>query len=168
MAGLSGAKPAQASGKRRQAELQALHGAVVDLVAMMNQPQRDDTLLKEAGLSLERALFPLLVGIERFGPIGVVGIAERSGRDHTTVSRQLARLVELGLVEKRASPRDARVHEALVTKKGRRMTEALSEARQRLAAPVLARWSDRDFTTFVRLLRRFVDDAKRAGDEAAG
>ena len=149
---------ANASGKRLKAELQALHGAMVDLAAMMNQPQRDDVLLKEAGLSLERALFPLLVGIERFGPIGVVGMAERAGRDHTTVSRQLARLVALGLVERRPSSTDARVHEAVITKKGRQMTDALAAARQRLAAPVLARWSDRDFSNLVRLLRRFVDD----------
>ncbi len=144
--------------KKRKAQLHALHGAIVELVAMMNQPQRDDVLLKEAGVSLERALFPLLVGIERFGPIGVVGAAERAGRDHTTVSRQIARLVELGLVERRPNPADARVHEAVITKRGRQMTEALAAARQRLAAPVLARWSEKDFSSLVQLLRRFVDD----------
>ena len=154
---------AKAPGKRLQAELTVLHGAMIDLVAMMNEPQRDDVLLKEAGLSLERALFPLLVGIARFGPIGVVGMAERSGRDHTTVSRQLAKLVALGLVEKRPGASDARVHEAAITKKGRRMTDALAAARQRLAEPVLAKWSEKDFSTFVRLLRRFVDDVAGEG-----
>jgi DNA-binding MarR family transcriptional regulator len=165
MAEMSGARKsrAKALGARQKAELAALHVAMVDLVAMMNRPQNDDVLLKEAGLSLERALFPLLVGIARFGPIGVVDMAERAGRDHTTVSRQLARLVELGLVEKRPSPADARVHEAVITRKGRRMTDALTAARQRLAAPVLARWSEQDLTTFVRLLRRFVDDVTGEG-----
>jgi DNA-binding MarR family transcriptional regulator len=143
--------------KRLKAELQELHGAMVDLFAMMNQPQRDDVLLKEAGISLDRALFPLLVGIARFGPIGVVDMAERAGRDHTTVSRQVARLVELGLVERRPGA-DARVHEAVITKSGRRMTDALAAARQRLAAPVLAKWSEKDFASLTRLLRRFADD----------
>jgi DNA-binding MarR family transcriptional regulator len=146
-------------GKQPNALLPELHAAIVELVAMMNQPQRDDVLLTEAGLSLDRALFPLLVGIERFGPIGVVALAEGAGRDHTTVSRQVAKLVELGLVEKRPGA-DARVHEAVITRKGRQMTDALTAARQKLAAPVLAKWSKKDFATLVRLLRRFVDDIK--------
>jgi len=152
--------------KRPNAQLHQLHAAIVDLVALMNRPQNDDVLLKEAGLSLERALFPLLVGIERFGPMGVVGLAERAGRDHTTVSRQIARLVELGLVERQPGKSDARVHEAVITRAGRRMTDALSAARHRLAAPVLAKWSEKDFETLVRLLRRFVDDiaAPEQGD----
>lgn len=144
--------------KPPKTQLHQLHATIVDLVALMNRPQNDDVLLKEAGLSLERALFPLLVGIERFGPMGVVGLAERAGRDHTTVSRQIARLVELGLVKRQPGKADARVHEAEITTAGRRMTDALATARQKLAAPVLAKWSERDFESLVRLLRRFVDD----------
>ena len=143
---------------RKAVQLRELHAAIVELVVLMNQPQNDDVLLKEAGLSLDRALFPLLVGIERFGPIGVVELAEGAGRDYTTVSRQVAKLVEFGLVERRRNKDDARVHEAVVTKRGRRMTDALAAARQRLAAPLLERWSERDFDNLVRLLRRFVDD----------
>jgi DNA-binding MarR family transcriptional regulator len=155
--------PANSAAKRRNAELRLLHGAMVDLFAMMNQPQRDDVLLGEAGVSLDRALFPLLVGIERFGPIGVVELAEGMGRDHTTVSRQVAKLVKLGLVERQPNPADARVHEAVITNSGRRVNDALTAARQRLAAPVLARWSEKDFGSFVRLLCRFVDDVKASG-----
>ncbi|KYF65168.1 MarR family transcriptional regulator [Sorangium cellulosum] len=139
-------------------KLRELHGAMVDLFAFMNQPQRDQALLAEAGVSLERALFTLLVGIERFGPIGVVELSERAGRDYTTVSRQVAKLESLELIERRPSPADRRVHEAVITDKGRQVTDALHAARQRLAAPILARWSEEDFNDLVRLMRRFVDD----------
>ncbi|XXX47568.1 MarR family transcriptional regulator [Sorangium sp. So ce119] len=131
---------------------------MVDLMALMNQPQRDQALLAEAGVSLDRALFPLLVGIERYGPIGVVELSERAGRDYTTVSRQVAKLESLGLIERRPSPTDRRIHEAVITDKGRQMTDALDAARQRIAAPILARWSEEDFSDLVRLMRRFVDD----------
>ena len=103
---------------KSQDRVRRLHGAMVDLVALMNRPQPDNRVLKEAGVSLDRALFPLLSGIERFGPVGVVDLADRAGRDHTTVSRQVAKLVELGLVERQPSAADARVHEASLTKKG--------------------------------------------------
>jgi len=155
---VSDKRPKRAGAGKAKAQLPQLHAAILDLLVLMNRPQQDDILLNEAGLSLDRALFPLLVGIERFGPIGVVALAEGSGRDHTTVSRQVAKLVELGLVERRPSAADARVHQAVVTKAGRRMTDALAAARQRLAAPVLAKWSEKDFESLVRLLRRFVDD----------
>ena len=48
-------------------QLRVLHGALLDIVAVMNRPQRDEALIKEAGIALDRALFPLLVGDERFG-----------------------------------------------------------------------------------------------------
>lgn len=139
-------------------KVRQLHGAIVDLIALMNQPQRDEALLEEAGISLDRALFPLLVGIERFGPIGVVELSHRAGRDYTTVSRQVAKLVSLGLIERRPSPADRRINEAVITDKGRQMTDALDAARQRIVAPILAKWSEEDFSDLVRLTRRFVDD----------
>ncbi|MEJ0043612.1 MAG: MarR family winged helix-turn-helix transcriptional regulator [Rhizomicrobium sp.] len=152
---------------RKASQIRDLHAAMIDLVALMNEPQRDEFLLREAGVSLDRALFPLLSAIERFGPIGVVDLADRAGRDHTTVSRQVAKLVALGLVERRAAGHDARVHEAVLTRNGRKMTDALAAARQRIAAPVLARWSARDFDSLVRLMRRFVDDLAGLGNKDA-
>lgn len=143
--------------KITKTDFKTLHGAMVDLFALMNLPGRDDVLLQEAGLSLERSLFPLLVGIGRYGPIGVVALAERAGRDYSTVSRQVARLESLGLVERRPHSIDRRINEAVLTAEGRKMTEALDAARLRLATPVLAEWSDDDFRDLVRLLRRFVD-----------
>lgn len=151
-------KPSDTRTPRLEAQARGLHGAMVDLFALMNRPQPDMIVLKEAGVSLDRALYPLLSGIERYGPVGVVDLAGRVGRDHTTISRQVARLAELGLVDRRPSAADARVHEINLTKKGRQMTDALAAARLRLAAPVLARWSEKDFNSLVRLMRRFVDD----------
>ena len=77
------------------------HEALIDIVSVINRPQRDEMFVREAGIPLDRALFPLLVVIERRGPIGVVELADRVGRDYTTVSRQVAKLESLGLVERR-------------------------------------------------------------------
>ena len=143
---------------RKNARLRDLHRSLLDLMGVLNRPQRDEALIAEAGISLERALFPLLVVIERLGPIGIVELADRVGRDHTTVSRQVARLESLKLVSRRASPDDRRVREVLAAAKGKAMVVAIDGARERLAAPVLAQWSERDLDQFARLLRRFVDD----------
>ena len=84
-------------------QLRELHGAVLDIVSAINRPQRDEALIREAGIPLDRALFPLLVSVGRFGPIGIVELADRVGRDYTTVSRQIARLESLGLVERQGN-----------------------------------------------------------------
>jgi DNA-binding MarR family transcriptional regulator len=144
--------------RRIKMDVRKLHGAMVDLFALMNRPQRDNALLREAGVFLDRALFPLLVGIERRGPIGVVDLAEGVGRDHTTVSRQIKKLAGLGLIERKPGRADRRIIEARITRKGRAVTDALDAARVRIAAPILAQWNNEDFDDLVRLMRRFVDD----------
>jgi DNA-binding MarR family transcriptional regulator len=139
-------------------DVRHIRSALIDLVGVVNRPQTDAALIKEAGISLDRALFPLLVGVERRGPIGVVELADRVGRDYTTVSRQVSKLEMLGLVKRRASDVDARVREAVITDQGKRMTRAIDTAREKLAAPILAKWTYKDRQDLIRLMRRLVDD----------
>ncbi len=135
-----------------------LHNALIDLVGFMNRPQRDTALIQEAGISLDRALFPLLMGIQRHGPVGIVELAELAGRDYTTVSRQVAKLESLGLITRQSSRSDKRIRAAVVSAKGREMATALDRARERLATEVLANWTKKDLQDLVRLMRRFADD----------
>src|SRR3984885_15646455 len=139
-------------------EIRQLHHTLVDLVGLMNRPQRDSALLQEAGVSLDRALFPLLIVIERKGPIGVVELGELVGRDYTTVSRQITKLHGIGLIKRHASKTDDRVREAVITAKGKVMTSAIDAARERMATVLFAKWSKRDLQDLARLMRRFADD----------
>lgn len=141
-------------------QLSRLHGAILDIVGAMNRPQRDAVLIKEAGIPLDRALFPLLVGIERFGPIGVVDLADRVGRDYTTVSRQVAKLESLGLAERRGSAADRRVRQSVVTPKGKAMTELVDAARERIGRAIFKTWEAREIDELVRLMRKFADAVK--------
>jgi DNA-binding MarR family transcriptional regulator len=147
--------------------IRALHGALIDIVGVMNRPQRDEMMVREAGIALDRALFPLLVGIERRGPIGIVDLADRVGRDYTTVSRQVAKLESLGLVERQAGATDRRVRQAMVTAKGKAMTDAVDAARERIGRAVFATWDERDIDELVRLMRKFADTMSNDDSEAA-
>jgi DNA-binding MarR family transcriptional regulator len=142
---------------RISARTRALHEALIDIVGVMNRPQRDEMMVREAGISLDRALFPLLVGIERRGPIGVVDLADRVGRDYTTVSRQVAKLESLGLVKRQTAAADRRVREAIVTSKGKTMTDAVDSARERIGRAIFATWHERDVEALIRLMRKFAD-----------
>ncbi|KGT91664.1 MarR family transcriptional regulator [Erwinia typographi] len=141
-------------------QLRALHGAILEIVAVINRPQGDERLIKEAGINLERALFPLLVGIERLGPIGVVELAERVGRDHSTVSRQVAKLEGSGLVERRPGAADRRVREAVITPKGKTMTDHVDAARERIGREIFASWQQDDVDKLVQLLSKYAGALK--------
>ncbi|OEC97530.1 MULTISPECIES: MarR family winged helix-turn-helix transcriptional regulator [unclassified Rhizobium] len=142
------------------AQLRELHSALVEIVGVMNRPQRDEAMIKEAGISLDRALFSLLVLVERLGPIGVVELADRVGRDYTTVSRQVAKMEGLGLISRRENAMDRRLREAVITEQGKAMTDRIDEARERIARSIFAKWDDKDIEDLVRLMRRFADDIK--------
>ena len=141
--------------------LRELHGALIDIVSVMNRPQRDEEMVRQAGISLDRALFPLLVMIERLGPIGIVDLADRVGRDYTTVSRQVSKLEELALAQRRESPTDRRVREATITGQGKAMTDKVDAARGKMAQRIFSDWEQDEVRDLVRLMRRFAASVTR-------
>lgn len=141
-------------------QLKALHGAVLSIVRVMNQPQRDEAMVRAAGISLDRALFPLLVGIERFGPVKVGDLADGVGRNYTTVSRQVTKLEELGLVQTQEGAQDRRAREAVVTARGKALTDSIDAARERIGRSIFEKWDERDFAELVRLLQKFAADIR--------
>jgi len=143
------------------ARMRELHGALIAIASVMNRPRNDQRLVAAAGIRLDQALFRLLVAIERMGPIGVVELAERLGRDYTTVSRQVARLEAMELVTRRGNAQDRRIREALVAPKGKEMTDRLDEARARLAREAFREWPEREVDELVRLMTRFAAELER-------
>ncbi|EHS52713.1 transcriptional regulator, MarR family [Rhizobium sp. PDO1-076] len=135
-----------------------IHGALVDIVGIMNSPQRDAAMIREAGISLDRALFPLLLMVARKGPISVTDLADLVGRDHSTVSRQIPKLEELGLIERRSAGADRRVREAVITPAGTQMTAIIDGTRKQLAGRLLKDWSEEDLQSLAVLIRKLADD----------
>ena len=136
-------------------QLRALHMALLEIIGVMNAPQRDEALIAAAGIRLDRALFPLLIGIERFGPIGVVELAAGMNRDHTTVSRQLAKLESLGLVARLESSDDRRTRRADVTPEGKAMTQRIDAARERMFRAIFSDWPPEEVLELTRLMGKF-------------
>jgi DNA-binding MarR family transcriptional regulator len=141
-------------------QLKELHRSLMDIASAMNRPQRDAYLVRAAGISLEHALFPLLVGIEKVGPIPLVELADRVGRDYTTVSRQVSRLEKLGLVTREPNIVDRRVRKVAITPHGKTMTNRIDSARVRIGRTILASWEPQEVETLVRLMRKFADALK--------
>ena len=84
-------------------------------------------------------------------------MADRVGRDYTTVSRQVAKLESLDLVQRQASAADRRVREAVISPKGKAMTDLVDAAREKIGRAIFETWEARDVEELVRLMRKFAD-----------
>lgn len=147
-----------------------LHAVLLQLNGYMNRPDLDQTFLARAGAKLDRALFPLLTRIGLTHPIGVVELANLVGRDHSVVSRQVAKLEALGLVERQAAKGDQRVRLLGPSAKGQTMLKQFALARRRFLTERLDDWTDDERLMFLDLLRRYSATIARAerGAEVMG
>lgn len=141
-----------------------MHDSLLTIVGMFNRPQRDDLMIRTSTISLERALFPLLVQISRYGPVGIVELADRVGRDYTTVSRQVMKLEEAGLAQRQKNIKDKRINEAIITAAGKAMTDKIDMARERIYQQVFLQWQDDELAELERLLEKFVSDFSNLKD----
>ena len=84
-----------------------------------------------AGLAIQPSQYPVLAVIDRYGALTVGEIAEALGISQPGVTRNVARLVELGLVETRRDGRDQRHKSLALTAAG----SAAMEASKRVVWP---------------------------------
>ena len=142
-----------------------LAAVLVDLIGFFSAPQRVELLLREAGVDLDRALFPLLTRIGLYHPISVVELASLVGRNHSTVSRQSAKLETLGLVQRQAAKGDLRVRLLEPSTSGWKMLGRFSAARRAFLNKRLGDWTDEERGMLLDLLRRL--SATIAASESA-
>ena len=114
-----------------------------------------------AGLddALDEATYPVISGLDRYGPRSAAQLAEDIGLDRSVVSRHANRLAAAGLIERRPNPSDRRAVLLALTGSGRR---AVEQMRRRLAATLdeyLARWPPGEAERFAASLRRFIDES---------
>jgi DNA-binding MarR family transcriptional regulator len=129
----------------------------LEMVGRTSRPRFRQMLLSRSGVTLDPELVPYLVLLELRGPTGVLELAELLEQNHPKASRALARLEELGLIERADAPHDRRVKTARVTSEGRRVAEAVNQGRRRILDEVFTGWSDEDKAALARLTRRFSD-----------
>jgi DNA-binding MarR family transcriptional regulator len=134
--------------------LKELHEALLRIVGVLNRPQGDNAILARAGVSLDTALFPLLVRVSMQPDLTVGELADQVGRDHSTVSRQVTRLQELGLVHGEPSGTDRRRRLLGVTKAGRSTVRKIDRARDLVMSEALDGWSEAEKAELAQLTTR--------------
>ncbi|MDO3650976.1 MarR family winged helix-turn-helix transcriptional regulator [Nocardia mangyaensis] len=111
---------------------------------------------------IDPAGFVVLFRLVCDGPMRSGALAEAVHSDASTVSRQVAQLVDRGLVVRTADPVDGRATVLEVTESGREVAARIRVRRQESVAIVTEQWSAEDRASFAALLTRFVTDYDRA------
>ncbi len=140
----------------RLADAEALGRELMRLVRLVDRSRADCAAQCREGL--ERAAYLLLARLVAEGPQRLSALAEAVHSDLSTVSRQVAQLVALELVQRDPDPRDGRAARLTVTEAGQRVFEEHRRTRNQHTAAVLAGWPAQDVQRLVALLHRLNTD----------
>jgi DNA-binding MarR family transcriptional regulator len=105
--------------------------------------------------SMDRAAYLLLNRLDKEGPMGVKALAASMGIDSSTVTRQVAPLVDTGLVKRTSHPEDGRAVVLQLSPRGQSRLEEVRSSRRQLMAELTHDWAPEEREEFCTLLTRF-------------
>jgi DNA-binding MarR family transcriptional regulator len=128
---------------------------------LLGWAQRGDvrrSLLGTATQTLSTNDITLLRMIIKRGPIRVSELASWQGVDKSTVTPQVHRLEQRGVVARHSDPADKRAVLLTATDQGRQSLDEIDEAGVHLFENALDGWPPADRSKLAALMQRFADD----------
>ena len=124
-------------------------------------------LASELHPELDGAAYGLLALLQDAGPLRASDLVARLGLDKSTVSRQVASLVALGLVDRAADPQDGRAQVLTPSAEGSARLARIRDVRRARWEADLSGWPSSDVATLGELLGRFnrLGEAREAQGE---
>ncbi|WP_216211586.1 MarR family winged helix-turn-helix transcriptional regulator [Amycolatopsis aidingensis] len=144
--------PAYAATEDELATADELGRQVVRFMRLINRAK--SRVAKQGPDGIERAAYALLFTLVHDGPQRASQLAEALHSDISTISRQTSALVQHGLVERTADPKDGRACLLTATEEGLRVFEENRRQRTQWLAWLLADWPEADRVTLNALLDR--------------
>jgi len=134
-----------------------IEGAIVTLLRRANDPRGNRQIYDMAGTDIERAGSVMLARLEELQPARLSDLAVAAGLELSTASRQVARLVDQGYVERTPDPADGRAALHRLTPAGRDLRTRLKRAVRAWFQHALSDFDERDQARLATLLGRFVE-----------
>jgi len=113
---------------------------------------------------LDAGAYPLLVRIDRTPGVRSSELAQHVGVGRATISRQVRRLEQLGLLARRPDPDDSRGQLLELTAEGARRLAEAQDRRRAFFRAALSSWTDDDVASLATMLERLnttLDEATR-------
>jgi len=118
---------------------------------------------------LDGAAYGLLALLQDTGPLRASDLVARLGLDKSTVSRQVANLVDLGLVDRAADPVDGRAQVLTASAEGTARLSRVRDTRRARWEADLNDWPPEDVARLAELLGRLnrIGEAREAEERTA-
>jgi DNA-binding MarR family transcriptional regulator len=146
------------------------HTTTEDDIAVVEQEFGRFTLNAERAKSrmnsrIDRMALMVLGTLATRGPSRLTTIAECTGFDASTMSRQVADLEKAGLLKRTPDADDRRASLLEATVQGQELMQRLSDGRRRRLERLLGEWSDKDIQTLGRMLRKLNESTDKYGEQ---
>ncbi|WP_051062720.1 MarR family winged helix-turn-helix transcriptional regulator [Ilumatobacter nonamiensis] len=135
-----------------------IEAALITLVRRANDPRGNRVINRTAGVDIDRAASVMLARVEELEPARLSELAGAAGVDTSTASRQVARLVDDGLVVRACDPTDGRATAHRLSDMGRATRRKLDSARRSWFEDVLAGHGEAEREQLAVLLERFIEN----------
>lgn len=134
-----------------------LYNSLFEIVTFLNRPSQDKKMIERVGIDLDTALFPLLVRIGRGGPFGIVELADQLGKDYSTISRQVDKLLTLELIAIVDYNSDKRIRKVNLSKTGKEIIKRISVARRVMIREALSDWDKHELEDLCKNLEHLAE-----------
>lgn len=124
-------------------------------------------LARELHPDLDGSAYGLLSSLDVAGPLRASDLVARLGLDKSTVSRQVAHLVDLGLVARTADPADGRAQVLTPSAEGATRLNRIRAVRRERWQSDLSDWPTEDVAALAGLLGRLNRMGERREEEDA-
>ncbi len=126
-----------------------------ELTMMFRRARKlSSTVATQVHPDLDPASYSLLLMVDDAGSLRGMDVADKTGLDKSTVSRQIATLVELDLLERVPDPDDGRARRIQLSETGRTRLDEVRRQRREHMYSEFGNWSTTDLSEFSRLLSR--------------
>ena len=136
-----------------------LQAALNRILRWASRPRVAVDLAGPAGAGLSPTDLWLLDGVVRHGPLRISDVAAWQGVDKSTMTIQLRRLTERGLLARNTDPDDRRAIRIAATDEGRRLHADVTRHGAGILEAMLDDWPADDRQALARLLTRFAESA---------
>jgi DNA-binding MarR family transcriptional regulator len=137
--------------------VEEIEQALTRLGRQMFLPRLHERLAAQAGVNLDRSMYPVLGRVGEAGAMRLSDLSAAMGLDVSTLSRQVQTLEQAGMLERSAHPDDRRASMLRLTRQGRDALHRWRRVRHGVLTALVAGWSAKERAEAAALLGRLAD-----------
>ena len=146
---------------------EAIEAALSTILRWSTRGDNRRTLHDATGAALSSTDSWILERVVTSGPVRMSRLAEWLSVDKSTMTTEVRRLQDAGLVTREPDPSDRRAVLVSATEEGRVAIRLHREVAQNVYGTLVGKWAEPDRTELARLLNRFVDELYWVTDAVA-